>query len=289
MFDETHENTYVIDPRSEAELVRVARQATLLNNHVGLLPEGFVPREETMILDLACGPGGWVLDLVDQFPQIRAIGVDLNELMVAFAQAQAKVQGKKRVRFQRMNILSPLDFPRDSFDLVHARFLVGLMLCSMWPILIRECFRITKPHGMICLTEPEPLDLVGSPLLQRMDDLLVTAFWKAQMAFSDRGYALTPMLGQILGQEGYQVLQEKSSVLNLSFGTEAYIAWKFSMPASMELTKPFVLKYNTMTSEEYDDLSQGVLREIADKAFQAYWPVTSIIGKKPGECAVDQK
>src|SRR5579875_18431 len=67
--DERHEarpnsNTYVIDSEEAAELARLMQQDRILTEALGgLFPEGRLLPEDGCLLDLACGPGGWALEV----------------------------------------------------------------------------------------------------------------------------------------------------------------------------------------------------------------------------------
>src|SRR5579884_494101 len=61
------------------------------------------------ILDLACGSGGWVLEVASQYPEISVSGVDLNESLINYVKAHAKVRGIDNAYFSVMNILEPMN------------------------------------------------------------------------------------------------------------------------------------------------------------------------------------
>ncbi|MBV9232165.1 MAG: class I SAM-dependent methyltransferase, partial [Chloroflexi bacterium] len=137
------ENTYMIDPENSVEMARLMRQDHLVTQGMGgLFPEGTDLTDVHSILDLACGPGGWVLETAFAHSDIEVVGVDISERMIAYACAQAKVQVLENASFRVMNILKPLDFPDASFDLVNARVISTFMLPDAWPQLIQECIRI---------------------------------------------------------------------------------------------------------------------------------------------------
>lgn len=278
---DSSENTYIIDTESEVELVRLLRQSELLNRHVGLLPDAFVPYKGAVLLDLACGPGGWVLDVNDQFPEMNVVGVDISDRQLAFARAQAKSRGEDLVYFKKMNILGPFDFPDQSIDFIHARFLLGVMRTSLWPKLIQECFRVMKPGGLICLTETNPEYVAFAPMFDRIASLLAMALWKAGKTYSEKSIGLGPMLGLFLKQGGYEVVDEGPSFINISYGSEFYDFWLRDRRASFEAVKPFILKYSALTSNEYDELAKKAVRQVSSTAFRGHWFITSVVGRKP--------
>src|ERR1700753_1331797 len=88
------ENTYVVDAESSAEMARLMRQEQLITEGMGgLFPEGIDLSHADRILDIACGPGGWVIETAFTYPHIEVIGVDISHRMITYAQAQANVQG----------------------------------------------------------------------------------------------------------------------------------------------------------------------------------------------------
>src|SRR5713226_5004294 len=84
-------NTYLIDPCAGSEIARLMNQSRLLTRSLG----GVFPElaEELAnagsMLDLACGPGGWVLDAAYVYPAARVVGVDIEASLVQYARAQA--------------------------------------------------------------------------------------------------------------------------------------------------------------------------------------------------------
>ena len=49
------------------------------------------------ILDVACGPGGWVLRVAREYPHIQVTGVDISERMVSYARSHAQARGFREV------------------------------------------------------------------------------------------------------------------------------------------------------------------------------------------------
>src|SRR5437764_8840112 len=108
-----NESTYVIEAENAAEMARLMIQDRLLTKVMRGL---FSKRSDDLanirdILDIACGPGGWVLDVAHAYPKKRVVGIDISRLMIEYARAQAKVQWLENASFRVMDVLKPLDFP----------------------------------------------------------------------------------------------------------------------------------------------------------------------------------
>ena len=80
------ESTYVLDADSELELSRLVMADRLLTKDMGgVWPEQANLSTIQYVLDLACGPGGWVLDVAGAYPEKEVMGIDISEAMVRYA------------------------------------------------------------------------------------------------------------------------------------------------------------------------------------------------------------
>ena len=135
MQDDIAPNTYILG-HTDTEKVRLIEQDRHFNRAMGGLlaeqPES-VLASVRRVLDVASGPGGWALDLAQQYPDIQVVGVDIDEGMIQYANTMARASGLDNALFQVMDATKPLDFPDESFDLVNARFLVGFLTREQWP------------------------------------------------------------------------------------------------------------------------------------------------------------
>ncbi len=171
------EEGYFINQELMEEMVRLNRQAHLVTREMlGALPEPLPVAAWQDVLDLACGPGEWVMQMARAYPHLRqVIGVDKSRRMIAYANAQAEAEEEQRVSFRVMDVTQPLDFPDNSFDLVNGRFLLSFMRREQWPLLLAECVRILRPGGVLRITEQES-GYTNDPYLQRYIDVWGEAY-----------------------------------------------------------------------------------------------------------------
>src|SRR5260370_3256437 len=164
------EDTYIFDPESGTEMVRLTKQHRIVTRYMGgLFPEEVDLSAVQRGIALACGPGGWVLDVAFAYPKIEVVGVDISQAMTSYPRAQTPVQRLYNAAFYTMNILKPLEFDDDSFDFVNARMLAGVLSPKDWPGLIQECKRIFRPGGMLRLTDADDLGITTSAALEQFD------------------------------------------------------------------------------------------------------------------------
>ncbi|MBE3561614.1 MAG: class I SAM-dependent methyltransferase [Ktedonobacteraceae bacterium] len=281
------ENTYVIDQESSAEMARLINQDLMITKHMGgLFPTTLDLSQVHDILDVACGPGGWALEVAFAHPDKRVVGIDISNRMLEYARARAQVQGSKNLTFLFMDATAPLKFPDASFDFVNARFLVGLMWKTAWEPFVKECFRVTRPGGIIRLTEVDiAAGITNSSALERYNRLTARAAYRQGRTFcgdEDAAHCgLTPMLSDFLERAGYCDIQEIPHMLNFSYGREAYRMQYKNLQAALKLLHPFLVKVGVATQEELDKLYEQMLLDMMREDFRGIWYFMSAIGKKP--------
>ena len=273
-------------PFSEAELARLITQADLfLRYEGGLAPEseGYLAGCRS-VLDLACGPGGWALQVAATYPGLQVTGVDISEQMLEYARARARARGLTNVHYQLADITQPFPFPNHVFDLVNARFLQGVLSPGNWRGLVRECLRVLRPGGLLRLTEGE-IGVSNLPSTSRLLHLLPLALHHTGRSFSPDGHsmAITCMLGHFLRAEGYREVRARPFVVDSSVGTAAYHRFTefLRVTFSPHLLGEYFLRAGVLPAQEYDALYQRALREMSSDQFCAIAYFLTVIGEKP--------
>lgn len=277
------ENTYFIDAENAAEMARLTNQDRLMTKSMGgLFPERLDLTHIHDILDIGCGPGGWVLDVAREYPEKQVVGIDISTLMVEYARYQAYIQGLDNISFRVMNALEPLDFRDSSFDMANVRFISGFMPSVVWPRFMQECLRIMRPGGVVRLTEPE-YPLSNSLVVEKLGALLTKAMQVAGQSFSPDGrhVGITPMLGRFLRDAGCQDIQKAAYVLDSSMGTEEHLSQYQNTMVFLKLVQPFIVKMELITQEEVDQLYQRALTEMMSDDYCSLWYFLSAWGVKP--------
>src|SRR5713101_4899190 len=149
---------YVVEDRSSnPEMIRLMIQDSLMTTGMGgPLAEQPDPASLRRVLDIGCGPGGWILEAADRYHHMELTGIDISWRMIEYARAQAQSRGlTDGVEFLVMDALHPLKFPDASFDLVNLRLGSSFLLVMDWPRLLRELLRVTHPGGIVRVTDLE--------------------------------------------------------------------------------------------------------------------------------------
>jgi ubiquinone/menaquinone biosynthesis C-methylase UbiE len=275
-------STYLLDANDEAEMARLLIQDQFFMQFTGgLFPEGLDLSPVHDVLDIACGSGGWVNHVARAYPEKKVMGIDLSIRMLMYARTQALVYELPNARYRLMNALKPLDFPDASFDLVNGRFLFAFMPPAEWPKLLKECYRVLRPGGIMRLTEGE-YGISNSLAYEQMRVLNMRLLKAAGLSFSPDGQhiGIVPMLCPLLKQAGFQQIQHKALSIDYSSGTDAQGIMYQNHLVSFELARPVLLKHGIATPEELDRLSKQALEEMRSDNFYALQFFLTAWGRK---------
>ncbi len=279
------ENTYVLDAESGTELVRIIKQDAIVTKAMdSLLPRQADPTKVSRVLDIACGPGSWALDVAYAYSNVQVIGIDISRNSIEYARTRAKSQGiENNAIFKVMDAIKPLEFPDESFDVINGRFLIGFMSPANWPKLLQECMRITRQGGFIRLTECDDMGTTSSLAFERYTDMVYRGLKMAGRTFAPTGknFSVTPMLASFLADGGYEHIDTIPHVVDFSVGAEAHRSMYENWMAGLELLKPFLIKMKMATKEELEELYQQALIEMLSNDFRALWYFLSVVGQRP--------
>ena len=279
-------DTYLLDPENAAEMARLEIQGQLLTRGMGgPMPElgNGLPEGSVRVLDLGCGPGEWVRQVARDHPQVDVIGVDISQIMVAYAQSKAQQTGVSNARFLPGNILDPLDFPEGTFDLVNARFLVSVLHTDRWPGFVRECMRLTRSGGWIRLTEFDDPGHTNKPACERF------ARWSVEVCRRG-GYGLattadspliTPVVAQMLREAGCDEVVQHAHRLDFSSGTDLFESQCQNYRVGYKQAQPLFVQMGIATQQEAEAAYEEMLAELACEDFRGTWSFVTAMGHKP--------
>jgi SAM-dependent methyltransferase len=283
---DTQPNSYFFDPESPEEMARLINLDRITTRAMGG-PLSGLSNEEVAglhnVLDLGCGPGGWVLDVAFEHPDVEVAGVDISRTMVDYANARARSQELTNASFGVMDITQPLDFPDDAFDLVNWRLLASVLGRKSWTPFVTECTRLLRPGGILRLTEVTDAGASNSPAFEQWHVEMRRAMERAGYGFEApaRGTDVTLFLPGLLRSFGYQQVQIKAHALEFSVGTEAWADLYRNAEVLGYLSLPFLTRTGVMTQEAAEQMRQQILIEMQKPDFCGIWRFMTVWGKKP--------
>lgn len=275
-------STYFVQDREKREeLVRLTIQGRMLTTAMGgSLPEQPDPASFRRILDVACGPGDWVIDTARAYTEMSLVGIDISQLMINAATSEAiNQQLTDRVSFHVMDALATLEFPDESFDLVNQRLGLSFMRTWDWPKLLNEFLRITRQGGTIRLTDSVATQESNSAAITRLFTFFMDALFRAGHLFKHESAGLTAHLAPLLTRYGCQQVQVKTYVLEFHQGTPEGDAYYRDL-VHFQTLRPFLQKWG-VRPEDFDATYRQALEDAQQSGFWLRWHLLSTWGTKP--------
>ncbi len=284
-YDPESSGSYYVLGNSNTEMMHLIVADRLFNTSMGgPLPEQpeAVISEIHDVLDIGCGPGGWALEIAQAYPHIQATGIDVVEGMIEYANVQADASGLDNAHFQVGSIMERLNFPDASFDLVNARHLEFAVPVALWPMFISEMVRVTRPGGIIRITDSE-WGVSNSFAFEKLQQLAVQAGLPTGMSHSGdgRNFGITAWLSRLLRDAGCVNIQEWPSVMDFSSGARFHDAGSRIVILAYQMIAPFLLGVHVTTQPELTQLQQQQEAELLDPSSRALIYTLTAWGRKP--------
>lgn len=222
------------------------------------------------VLDIATGSGQWVINAARVHPHIQFLGIESDLHLLEQARTQAQTQGIENVSFQAASPFELQDQPAASYDLVNARYIVGLLSASDWPRFLQETVRLTRPGGIIRLTETD-LPISNGTGLEQLSAWIAQAFCQTGRSFAPDGILLsmTPALKPLLQEAGCQQVQETVTSLNFSAGMPAHETTCADLARTYQQILPFLLQAKVAEPSDIEQTYQQMLNEMQSEDFVA--------------------
>lgn len=274
--------TYILGDTG-AEMARLIEQ----DRHFTTAMKGLFPERPDLsslhsVLDVACGPGGWVLEVAQEYPHIQVTGIDISVQMIEYGAAQAQASGLDNASFQAMDATQPLEFADETFDMVNARFMVGFLPTSAWPRVIAEFLRITKRGGIIRLTESEWGGTTSASYEQSLS-YTIQAMQRVGQSFSPDGrhVTITPLIRRFLQKAGCQNVAQMTHAVEFSTGTPLHLEVYRDLWIAQKLLQPFHVGVGVATQPEVDQLYERIPMEMLADDFAGILFLLTAWGEKP--------
>ena len=244
----------------------------------GILPAGLDLAKVKRVLDVECGAGGWMYDLAWRHPSMYVTGTDSRPHLVKAARALADRVGNATALEQDIHALSAQVVPLDSFDMVHARFLVGRLAPQEYPSILASLVSRCRSGGLLVWEESE-YPITNSPVCEQLYRLVQDALQAAGRAFSP-GHALgiTAMMSGWLKETGCRIVLDNAYAIDVSAGMNGYYAFLQQMWIVCRRLRPFLLQMGITTESDFEVLCTQARQEMAGPGFRGLVYVRTLAG-----------
>lgn len=267
-----HPSTYIVQDRSnQEEVTRLQVQDQMFTAGMGgVLPEQPDPTIFHRLLDVGCGPGGWLIETARTYSNLSmGIGIDASPAIIKAARQSAQEAGvSDRVEFHVMDALRMLEFPDSYFDLVNQRFGQSWLRTWDWQKLLQEYQRVTLEGGVIRITESAILIKSTSPALTRLFELGLHVLNLAGHLFGGMNEKMDSELARMFEQRGLQNIHTKTHLIEYSGETLERRHFVEDMKHLFRTTLPFIHKWTSVPGD-FEETYRQMLWEIQQPDFVA--------------------
>ncbi|HEU5383616.1 MAG TPA: methyltransferase domain-containing protein [Ktedonobacteraceae bacterium] len=275
------DSSYFMNADALIETARLINQDRLVTAAVSLLPPEIDGNTLHDVLDIGCGPGVWLLDLVAQYPHIRGIGIDNSKSMLDMARLLQKAEGKS-FTIQHMDVRNGLAFPDASFDFIQMRLNHSFLLPPMWPPILKECYRVLRPGGSLCVIDLEAI-FTNKPASEEYYGLLPAVWSKAHLGFSisGRSIGILAQTKPLLRQAGFVNARLELHALDVSKGEENYTLSQENLKIIFAGVLPTLIHKGGYTQEYLLELAGRAEKEMQEDDFSCVAVLFSVWCRKP--------
>jgi SAM-dependent methyltransferase len=146
-----------------ATVLRSHRTRTAENSAAYLLP-GLQPGQR--LLDVGSGPGTITVDLAERVAPGRVTALEMSDDALALTRAEAERRGCSTLDFA-VGDVHALDFPSDSFDVVHAHQVLQHVADPV--AALQEMIRVCRPGGVVAARDGDYSGFTWYPELPGLD------------------------------------------------------------------------------------------------------------------------
>ncbi|WP_040447259.1 class I SAM-dependent methyltransferase [Ktedonobacter racemifer] len=290
----------LLDPLASAEQARVITQYHML---ASALKEPLPELEELgittstsphLILDLGCGPGGtWACDVAFDDPFCLVFGISALAPYVRQANTFRQMQTQTRVQFLQMDFARELCCPANFSTLINGHFLRTFLTQAGWPRLLRECWRVLRPGGLLRLTECIAA-FSNSPACEALTHYyeqalaVRTQIRPSQHEECHEGSELasSPLqhtrLFELLHNVGYCGIEEQRMMLDFSAGTLYQASMRTNAESFFCQLAPVFYQTTDLTTARFEEIFEQMRAEMSSPTFKGHWILSRIHAYKPG-------
>ncbi len=267
-----------------AEAASLRFQHRLFYRELGELFPSTLPLDSiSHVLDLSCGPGTWLLEVVGAYPHIHGVGVDQKVELIQNSREDARLIDVDSAAFRVIESYAQLPFANDSFDFVHVQRSSAAITPKLWPLVLQELMRVLRPGGGIHFLDFE-IGPTSSSAVNTFLKYVHAAHRKEERVFSLKSQALTSAIvfPRLLMEAGYQGVKYRLHAIDI--GNQADSPGKDYIPAVLAEDKHialYLVKAGVVTQSEIEHVIANMYNDAQQLKYCAMGMLISVVGMKP--------
>lgn len=267
-----------------AEAASLRFQHRLFHRELGTLFPGTLPLGSIAhVLDLSCGPGSWLLEVVQAYPHMRGVGVDQKPELIQSAYEDARLANATTASFRVVEHYAQLPYADNSFDFVHVQRSSAAITPRLWPTVLQELARVLRPGGWLHFLDFE-IGPTSSSAINTFIKYLHASHHKQERVFSAESQALTSaiLFPRLLTEAGYGEVKYTPHAVDIgnqagNFGKDYILA----VLAEDKRITSHLVQAEVVTQHEMNRLIAAMYRDTQRIKYCATGMLISVVGTKP--------
>ncbi|MGH6894279.1 MAG: class I SAM-dependent methyltransferase [Dongiaceae bacterium] len=226
------------------------------------------------VVDLGCGTGNtarWLACEVGAEGEVT--GVDVSADQLAVATEKTATEGIRNLRFIEANVYDT-GLPRDTFDLVHCRFVLCHLVRPMDAV--REMAALAKPGGLVIASDIDVSGLASVPSIPAYERMREMFRMRGQRRGTDP--TIGPKLPRMFLEAGL-VSPEIAIIHPIYLRGERKRLWEYTLFESSQ----FMIEYGVCDQAELDRLAIELAAVAADETIAVAQAPMSIAWARKAE------
>jgi len=220
------------------------------------------------VLDIGTGTGIWILEMANEFPHVKFVGMDIAPL-------QPHNTLPKTCRFDLGNVLDGLTYQDGSFDYVHQRLLMLGIPEDSWKDLLQEYYRVLNPGGQLEIVETDLLLKRRTPVMKKLQRWIETVLDTHGISAK-----VVREMDTLMMKAGFRHITTRTIKVPLGSwaGPEGEAGWQ-NMMEGIKAFQTAVCTLLNIRPHEFQQVVDEVGRE--SNEMQSYWQIYIYLGTKP--------
>jgi len=277
---------YAPFPDNDTEITRLMMLHLLLEKVIAsYCPDLREQNAVKTVLDVACGPGWWVLAMAQEYRDVNFVGIDHRLSFIQFARTMAQAREMKNASLLVQDIYSPDETlgPGRGFDFINMAFCADRTSLATFPALLQQVRRLCRPGGLVRWVE---MDTPGtnSAAYGRLTTLARQALQKAGLGLPASAFAvgIAQVMEQWLHEADFEEVHSAPYEFVIAADKDAQAHHRFFRQASVACLqmRAFLLAMEVTTVYEFEQLYRQMHVDMLSKAFLGTCVVRMVYGKR---------
>jgi ubiquinone/menaquinone biosynthesis C-methylase UbiE len=273
-------------PDNDTEITRLMMLHLLLQEEIASFCPNLRERDDVdSVLDVACGPGWWVLAMAQEHRHVDFVGIDRSTSFIQFARTMAHAREMENALFLVQDIYSPDEalLPSGEFDFINMAFIADHTSLAAFPALLQQVRRLCRPGGLMRWVE---MDTPGtnSEAYGRLTTLARQALQKAGLGFPAGAYAAgtAQVMEQWLRAADFEEVHSAEYEFVIAVDKDARAHHRFFRQATVACLqmRAFLLAMEVTTVHEFEQLYRQVHVDMLSKAFRGTCRLRMLYGRR---------